>query len=906
MLNINERVYNQQSQIESVYHQALMFHQQLSQVIHPQTSHMIHPQSSQVTHLQSSQAPAIYLQSSAAHIQSDSGLVVLFFLPTDDPLECINKALAFMCTILASIYPSTNNQLETSSNPMNQVDMQERKTHSYMENVSQVVHNTPSSANQDSIIMSVIEQMSNQVAKCNAEYNENQIINESLTAKLERYKERIKTFEQRLNVDLNSREKMIDSQIDDMIKEKLALKQQIDSLEQNLSNQIQEKESLLQTFTVFKNESKEKKKAQQIKPTLYDGSVISRKHDVISVTDEEETLILEELNKLSEDFRKHFVPQKKLSAEQAFWLPLSNSNSEQPNVTQTPVRVEVPKELPKKGLKLENDRLLEHIICQDVMNIVMHADVKFDNMLPVPNTFLDDNIALDMMKTGNDRLNSLTPINDYKSMEINYIEEYDKNLELAAELSQMNELSKTCSRLEQRSQLQAKDTTISNLKKHIQELKGKSVADCSEYVSKSKEIALVVHKFDLEPLSLKLKNNREAHVDYIRITKENADTLRDIVEQASISNPLDNASSLKSEKLVTVTPMNKARKVTFAKTSATSDNNTQKQVDVHKTQTTIKPLVPSTIVKCSTNASKSKPQRETKNTRIMQPLSSNLKYQRVEAHTRNAKSSLDKGNSMSKYVCSTCKKCLFDANHDLCVVNYLSDVNAHVRAKSVKSIKKKEWKTTGKMFKNVRYKWVTIGRTFTLVGNKCPLPRFTSTKIVPPRKPVKSTVIKNIKPSSASQWRPRETKHVCSSSEPRIVKARTTNHLEPNNNRDSNVSISLCSSSIQCRPCSSTSKLLLSTSAWNSVLKKRKYFNPTPCVVSPMLPIAAPLPADITGTPSSTTIDQDVPYVSTSPTTYEIQAPIIHQGVEEQIQGIQSVEFDNAPLIYNLTLDSSS
>ncbi|GJW86418.1 hypothetical protein Tco_0161758 [Tanacetum coccineum] len=51
---------------------------------------------------------------------------------------------------------------------------------------------------------------------------------------------------------------MIDSQMDDMIKEKLALKEQVDSLEQNLSKQIKEKECLLQTFTVFKSESKEK------------------------------------------------------------------------------------------------------------------------------------------------------------------------------------------------------------------------------------------------------------------------------------------------------------------------------------------------------------------------------------------------------------------------------------------------------------------------------------------------------------------------------------------------------------------------------------------------------------------------------------------------------------------------
>ncbi|GJS95798.1 hypothetical protein Tco_0802766 [Tanacetum coccineum] len=128
MFNMNERVYNPQSQSASVTHQVSMFHPQSyqvihpqsSQVIHPQSSHMIHPQSSQVIHPQSSQALAISLQSSADPIQFDSGLVIPYFLPTDDPLECLNKALAFMCTTLASSYPSTNNQLETSSNLMNQ------------------------------------------------------------------------------------------------------------------------------------------------------------------------------------------------------------------------------------------------------------------------------------------------------------------------------------------------------------------------------------------------------------------------------------------------------------------------------------------------------------------------------------------------------------------------------------------------------------------------------------------------------------------------------------------------------------------------------------------------------------------------------------------------------------------
>ncbi|GJW04599.1 reverse transcriptase domain-containing protein [Tanacetum coccineum] len=211
-------------------------------------------------------------------------------------------------------------------------------------------------AQQDSMILSVIKQMSEQMTnhvnkweKSKKEQN-----NESITAELERYKERVKTFEQRLNIDLSSRKKMIDSQMDEMIREKLSLKEQINSLEQNLSKQIKENESLFKTFIVFKNESKEKenkyleneidlekknkeldniiykvgqsaqtvhmltkpqafydnthkqalgyqnlfylRKAHRIKPTLYDGAIISKTHVAMHVIDDEETLILEEVS----------------------------------------------------------------------------------------------------------------------------------------------------------------------------------------------------------------------------------------------------------------------------------------------------------------------------------------------------------------------------------------------------------------------------------------------------------------------------------------------------------------------------------------------------------------------------------------------------------------------------------
>ncbi|GJS41125.1 hypothetical protein Tco_0566168 [Tanacetum coccineum] len=668
-------------------------------------------------------------------------------------------------------------------------------------------------------------------------------------------------------------------------KEKMLLAQVQEAILADTGDRVdhsQEKESLLQTFTVFKNESKEKeskyidkdidlekkikepdnivykvgqsaqtvhiltkpqvfyddthkqalgyqnslylKKSQWIKPILYDGSVISSQHDIIPVIADEETLILEEaprelpkvslvntslkklkyhLGKFDTMVKKHSTPDAIIEGEWDFENGLLNELSEVKMVfNQMEAAVDkcsIDKklfEIEKKELKLENERLLEHIICQNVVNIIMHADIKSVNLL----------VSQDLVHTV---VNSLAINNDYQSMERSYIEEYEKNLKLAAEISQMNELSKTCSRLKQRSQLQANDTPISNLKKHIQELKRKSVVDCREYVIKPKVTSLVGYKLDLETVSSKLKNNREAHIDYIKITKANAGTLCDIVEQARTLNPLDNVlayacmytkqiqellvyvsdtcpgSTLKSEKLVDVTPMNKARKVTFVKTT-----------------------------------------------------------------------------------------------------------------KSVKSIKKKKWKPTGKMFKNVGYKWVPTGRTFTLVGNKYPSTRFTSTKIVPPRKPVKSNVMKNIKPSSTSQWRPRETKHVCSSSEPRIVEARTTNHLEPNKNRGSNVSISPCSSSVECmsyksylgfrlhqltpgyissglvqNPVSPTPYVPPSKKDYEILFQLLfdEYFNLLPRAISlDPVAVAAPRAVDRAGSPSSTTIDQDVPSPSNSPTNQEI------------------------------------
>ncbi|GJS92799.1 retrovirus-related pol polyprotein from transposon TNT 1-94 [Tanacetum coccineum] len=128
-----------------------------------------------------------------------------------------------------------------------------------LETQNAAVQDTNYSTQQDAMILSVFEQISNQVTNCNKVNKDNLIANESLFSKLERYKERVKLLEERQNMDLSTREKLI---IDDIIWDKNAqfadFEKEINTLKQTLSEQLKEKDSLTTTFNVLKNESKEK------------------------------------------------------------------------------------------------------------------------------------------------------------------------------------------------------------------------------------------------------------------------------------------------------------------------------------------------------------------------------------------------------------------------------------------------------------------------------------------------------------------------------------------------------------------------------------------------------------------------------------------------------------------------
>ncbi|GJW07762.1 retrovirus-related pol polyprotein from transposon TNT 1-94 [Tanacetum coccineum] len=366
----------------------------------------------------------------------DSGLVSPSFLPIDDLIASLNKV------------PTHDTYLD---NHVIYQSVHESKTK------NAVVQDTSSFAQQDKLIMSVIEDMSNQVAKCNKVDIRTKTINESLTTKLERYKDQIKIFEERQKCDLNDREKYIHSQLREVIIDRnakvFASQNQIHSLKLQLSTTVESHKTLSTTVDVLKKESKAKedKYLKEIIDLEKKKKALDNVHDALSVIDTEETLELAEesmlkmhakqndpiakdkkvniapidyaaLNKLSEHFVKHFVRQKQLFVGQAFSLPISKPVSEIAPVQPEPVLKEIPRELPTISL------------VKDSFNKMRSHVNDFDKVITVRTKLI---ITQDLMHTA---VKSYVAIADYQSMEKSYIEEYDKNLKLDTKLSKMNDM----------------------------------------------------------------------------------------------------------------------------------------------------------------------------------------------------------------------------------------------------------------------------------------------------------------------------------------------------------------------------------------------------------------------------------------------------------------------------------
>ncbi|GJR92565.1 hypothetical protein Tco_0264739 [Tanacetum coccineum] len=468
--------------------------------------------------------------------QLDLGLTVPVFKKGDDPIDAINHMMSFLSAVVTSRYPTTNNQLRNSSNPRQQATINDgrvtlqpvqgrqiyfatgtsrtytpRASRSYYGKQRTVIYAYDSDRDElntakVAIMANLSYYGSDALAKVHNPNNvDNNMLNQGVQV--------MPSSEQSNVVNQLETEITSDSNIipysQYVTESQQAASVEIDRLKQTLLENLKEKESLMQTVTLLKNDFKkeesrnidreialEKKikqmdnivfkrdqsvqtKAQQLEPKLYDDNVIKNTSAIV-------------------------IPYSKET--------LNSMNSSYPNPSDRPTKVEVPKELPKVSMSQEKDTVIKKLkeriksLSENMNKDKVKKDIKEMETI---------NIELDHM------VSKLIAENEHLKQTYKQLYDSIKPTQIRSKeqcdalVSQVNQKSIEISDLNV--SLQEKDLVITALKNELRKHKGKDLVD--NVVTKF-PIAPEILKIDVEPINPRLLNNRTTHFDYLKHTQE--------------------------------------------------------------------------------------------------------------------------------------------------------------------------------------------------------------------------------------------------------------------------------------------------------------------------------------------------------------------------------------------------
>nr|GEU93025.1 hypothetical protein [Tanacetum cinerariifolium] len=563
-----------------------------------------------------------------------SGLIVPMFQKGDDPIDAINHMMSFLTAVVASRYPPTNNQLTNSSNPRQQATINNGR-----------VTVQPIQGRQNSL-----------AAGTSRPYTSGPSGNNS--------------GKQRTIVCYNYKRRRTHEELEFLVDPGIA-------------------EAQTTQYVITNN-------------TAYQANDLDAYDSGCDEINSAKIALMANLSHYgSDNLAENFV------------------NFEEPNLSTRPTQVEVLKELPKvnmvnsslKKLKYHlasfdvvvKERTTATVITEDTWGfkhtkeLVNECDRCVTLETEIQKDFFKEECYDKLFKQGKikQELGEIETINielDHRVTKIvtenehlkqTYKQLYDsiKSSRIRSKeqcddlIKQVNIKSAGNSDLNVR--LQEKVLVITPLKDTLRKLKGKNVVD--ETVTLH-PIDPELLKIDVAPLAPILRNNRTIHYDYLKHTQEETATLREIVENERMFNPLNTSLDymckytkriqewliiLKQtcpsindlgDKLMDVTSVNKTIKIRFTE-PITSSGNTLIKTTSSSNIVFNKPMLSSIGVNLPTSASRSQPSGNTK-------------------------------------------------------------------------------KDKRKVFTNIRHKWRPTGRTFTTVRNACPLTRITTTAKVPLRKPI--------------------------------------------------------------------------------------------------------------------------------------------------------------------------
>ncbi|GJT35128.1 hypothetical protein Tco_0925547 [Tanacetum coccineum] len=153
--------------------------------------------------------------------------------------------------------------------------------------------------------------------------------------------------------------------MDDMILDRCALKQEINSLKQTISNQVKEKGSLLQTFNVFKKESKEKENKYMDKEISLEKKIKELDNIIYKVGQSAQTMhMLMKPQVFYDDTYKQALDVMNIMIHVDYVLA---------NALPTDNKCLVHGNLEIERLEQKNDHLFELILSQDIVHICVNS-----------------------------------------------------------------------------------------------------------------------------------------------------------------------------------------------------------------------------------------------------------------------------------------------------------------------------------------------------------------------------------------------------------------------------------------------------------------------------------------------------------------------------------------------------
>nr|GEY33773.1 hypothetical protein [Tanacetum cinerariifolium] len=505
---------------------------------------------------------------------------------------------------------------------------------SYSQYVSEsqyaTIQNSNFLAQQDVLILSVIEQLKTQVVNCTKINQDNKSVNVTLTAELERYKDQMRILKEENNVDKAS--------------DSCAQSMEIDNLKQTLLEHLKEKESLKQMVALLKNDF-QNEESRNIDREL---ALEMQKTNAIVIRDSEKTLMLEEesRSKMLQKQKDPMMSEKKVNTKP------NSMNSEEPNLFTRPTQVEVPKKLLKvsmgnsslKKLKYhlasfdvvvkeittataiteesnrfqdkmkevlnENKRLLEQEISKDILNLVVTANVNnayepvnecercvtletelqkdfikkecYDKLFKQYTTLekhcisleVDTQLEQEIFQRNNLFSQQSVPSFDHL-FEINELKarSQEKDIVIMKLKERIKSLSRNLKKEKIKQELEEIETINIELDHRVTKLvtenehlkqtykqlydsikssrvqsKEQSLKDTLTKLKRKDVVdeAITLHpidpellKIDVASLAPKLQNNRTTHYDYLKHTQEETATLREIVKNERLLNPLN-------------------------------------------------------------------------------------------------------------------------------------------------------------------------------------------------------------------------------------------------------------------------------------------------------------------------------------------------------------------------------